>query len=716
LHDILDEGLDELAVSAHGGFLARVVVTVAVSIVFALVLPWRDCAAWAGATIALELIAWFATRRQFLGQPVGWRTRLWHVTALAGGSIAWIVMGAMAWTSGTVEGAVCAILIWLSVIFFAQSNAHQSRAGFVVGGAIPGALMLAVVLFAPHAPHMHYLPVVATLLLCLIFAGEGVMRMVGARRRLDEAQTEMRSSEERYRLLTDNTTDIILRYTLDGVIEFVSPSVGQLGYSPEQIIGRRMDDFGHPDETDYNQQGRELAATVAARDIGERRQFRARKANGDFVWMESSPGPIRDEHGAVIGIMTAYRDITARRAMEEELRAKTLEAEAAAMAKSDFLSNMSHEIRTPLTSIIGFSGLLDTIVGLPDEARTYSSRIATAGQSLLSVVNDILDFSKIEAGHLELDPHPFDPAQMIAETLDLVQAQAQLKGLTLTAELDEALPAAVNADSARLRQVLLNLLGNAIKFTKQGGVTVSVSYQADTGGVLRIEIADTGVGLDQKQAGKLFHRFSQADNSISRQHGGTGLGLAICKSLAELMGGEIGLHSEKDQGSTFWFTIAAPAAELDAHQALDHDEGETMAPARILVVDDVAVNRELVKALLSIFGHQISEASNGAEAVKAALHAPFDLILMDLQMPGMDGISATHAIRTTSAANARTPIVALSANVMANHIDACRKAGMDDHIGKPIDPTELLTKVARWTAGAVHEAQDGAVVSQTATG
>jgi len=705
LQDILDEGLDELAVSAHAGALARVIVTVAAAVVFCLVLPWRNCAIWAAVTIMLEISAWFATRRQFLGHSARWPVRLWHVTSLAAGSIAWIVMGAMAWVSGTVEGAVCAIMMWLSVIFFAQSNAHQSRAGFVVGGAIPGALMLATVLFAPHAPGMRFPPVVATLLLCLIFAGEGVMRMVGARRRLDQAQVEIRSSEARYRLLTDNTTDIIIRYDLNGVIEFVSPSVRQLGYSPEQCVGRRMDDFGHPDDTAYNREGRETAARTDPTAIGERRQFRARKANGDYAWMESSPGPIRDENGVVIGVMTAYRDITVRRAMEEALRAKTIEAEAAALAKSDFLSNMSHEIRTPLTSIIGFSGLMDTIDNLPDEARTYARRIATAGQSLMSVVNDILDFSKIEAGHLELDPHPFDPAQMIAETLDLVQGQAQLKGLSLTVDLDEDLPAAVNADSARLRQVLLNLLNNALKFTARGGVTVSVRHAPEAGGMLRVEVADTGVGLSPEQAAKLFNRFTQADSSTSREHGGTGLGLAICRSLAELMGGEIGLHSEAGVGSTFWFTVAAPPAELEAG-ALDPDEAQAMAPARILVVDDVSVNRELVKALLSIFGHRITEACNGADAVKTALNMPFDLILMDLQMPGMDGIAATHAIRTTSVANARTPIVALSANVMANHIDACRQAGMDDHIGKPIDPGELLSKVAQWTAAADREAAD----------
>ena len=268
----------------------------------------------------------------------------------------------------------------------------------------------------------------------------------------------------------------------------------------------------------------------------------------------------------------------------------------------------------------------------------------------------------------------------------------------------------MSADSARLRQVLLNLLNNAIKFTASGGVSVEVGYldagKAGADGQLRIAVTDTGVGFSPDQADRLFHRFSQADNSISRRHGGTGLGLAICKSLVDLMGGEIGLRSEPGEGSTFWFTVAAPRAELETVPSPDFDEEALARAGRILVVDDVAVNRELVKIMLSVFGHELVEASSGAEAVECALHAPFDLILMDLQMPGMDGISATRAIRATSSANARTPVLALTANVMAIHVAACRDAGMDDHIGKPIDPAELMTKVAHWMSAAYDVPQE----------
>jgi CheY-like chemotaxis protein len=243
---------------------------------------------------------------------------------------------------------------------------------------------------------------------------------------------------------------------------------------------------------------------------------------------------------------------------------------------------------------------------------------------------------------------------------------------------------------------LLNLLTNAIKFTESGGVTVTLAHDATDGGRLKISVTDTGVGIAPDRLHRLFQRFSQADGSISRQYGGTGLGLAICRSLTSLMGGEIGVESTPGLGAEFWFTVSAPACELA--DAADDEAGEFYArPARILIVDDSPVNRELVSVLLSVFGHDLTEATGGAEAVLAAAEQAFDLILMDLQMPGMDGLAATRAIRAASPLNRATPIVALSANILPTHLEACRQVGMNDHIGKPIDTRELLTKVARWT-------------------
>jgi CheY-like chemotaxis protein len=292
------------------------------------------------------------------------------------------------------------------------------------------------------------------------------------------------------------------------------------------------------------------------------------------------------------------------------------------------------------------------------------------------------------------------------ETTQLLAVQATNKGLDWRTEIDPSAPRWVLADSARLRQVMLNLLGNAIKFTAKGGVLVQMGYEAEgpdrLSGRLKVSVIDTGPGVPAERRERLFQRFSQVDGSVSRIHGGTGLGLAICKSLVELMGGEIGVVSEEGRGSTFWFTLPAPIAETTANEtAANLDEIELSRPAHILIVDDLAVNRELVRAMLTPFGHSFEEADNGAEAVRAAIKSEFDLILMDLQMPGMDGFDAARAIRASAVPNRTTPIIALSANVLPAHMLASQAAGMDDHLGKPIVPMALIAKVALW-AGAEH--------------
>jgi CheY-like chemotaxis protein/anti-sigma regulatory factor (Ser/Thr protein kinase) len=335
--------------------------------------------------------------------------------------------------------------------------------------------------------------------------------------------------------------------------------------------------------------------------------------------------------------------------------------------------------------------------GLPQTARTYTGHIQVAGKALLALVNDILDVSRIEAGQVELHIAPCAPRDVIDETLDLVRLQADRKGLDLSLRLDEGLPAWVMADAARLRQVLLNLLSNAVKFTAEGAVTVDAVWTGD--GRLRVRVGDTGPGISQDDQQRLFHRFSQVDGSSNRQFGGAGLGLAISKGLVERMGGQIGLESAEGSGSTFWFDIPAPAAGSAATtMSGSSPDAFSRRPLRILLVDDLAVNRTLVSAMLSPFELQVTLAAGGAEAVAAANREAFDLILMDVQMPGMDGLEATKAIRSVGGASAAAPILALSADVMEQQIAAYRAAGMNDHVAKPINAAELLGKIDRWGA------------------
>ncbi len=492
-------------------------------------------------------------------------------------------------------------------------------------------------------------------------------------------------------------------------MEYVSPAAAHYGYQPQALVGRNVAEL--IDEGERERNAVFLADLAAGRPLpqGADNVWRTHLPSGEVRAFEGATSVLHDDYGRAVGAMSVLRDVTARVALEEELRARRSEAEAANEAKSQFLANMSHEVRTPLTGVVGFARLLAAVDGLPDEARGHIQRISTSAEALLAVVNDVLDFSKLEARQVELDAQAFDAAAFLAETVDLMRLQAEAKGLSLALNGADTLPARLTADSGRVRQVLLNLLTNAVKFTLRGRIDVTASWSA---GMLKLEVADTGPGLEPEDARRLFQRFSQVDASNTRQHGGTGLGLAISKGLAEMMGGQIGLKSTKGRGSVFWFTVKAPQALAETAPAAA-PVGERVAPAvegalRILVVDDVAVNRELVSAILSPFDVALSTAASGAEAVRATLDAAFDLILMDLQMPGMDGLAAARAIRANADLNRATPIIALSANVLPAHVRGSLAAGMNDHIAKPIDPADLLGKIAKWTAGEAEPAPDAA--------
>ena len=379
-------------------------------------------------------------------------------------------------------------------------------------------------------------------------------------------------------------------------------------------------------------------------------------------------------------------------------RAARARAQAASHAKSEFLATMSHEIRTPLNGILGFSSLLGATEALSDEGRRKLDLIAGAGHSLVTLVNDILDFSRLEAGRIQLDPAPISPAALLREATAIVAPDAEAKGLALAVEVEADEAALYALDPSRLRQVLLNLLNNAVKFTPSGRVVARLSVakglESDT---LRVEITDTGIGVTPEQQQRLFQRFSQADGSISRSFGGAGLGLAICKALVGLMDGEIGLVSAAGRGSTFWVNLPARPAEPPP---LDESAVEGAATARVLLVDDHPMNRELGEALLVLAGCHVVVAEDGDEAVRLAAEQDFDIVLMDVHMPRMDGLVATRAIRAMDGARGEIPVIALTADVMPQQIERCRRAGMVDHIAKPIDRDTLYRVVGHWLSRA----------------
>jgi signal transduction histidine kinase len=413
------------------------------------------------------------------------------------------------------------------------------------------------------------------------------------------------------------------------------------------------------------------------------------------------------------GLVSVFRDITVG---ERELARVREAAEAASKAKTRFLAAMSHEIRTPLNAVLGMNGLL-LASPLNDEQRRHAELIRSSGQNLLAIINDILDLSKIEAGRMELEIVDFPLAETIREVVSLLAVRAQAKGLVLELVLPEELPAVVRGDPSRLRQVLFNLIGNGLKFTDAGRVTVALSHRAvapTPGGndtiELRIVVSDTGIGIAPDVLPKLFQRFSQADSSTARRFGGTGLGLAISREIVELMHGRIEVTSQPGRGSRFTVTIRVEPGLLTELPPTETDAPPAEPPARplrILVAEDNGVNQILIKAMLDAQGHFSDIVADGIEAVRQVQAARYDLVLMDIQMPDMDGQAATEAIRALPGAVSRVPIVAMTANAMPEERAAYLAAGMNDHVAKPLSPRLLADVIARVARADAHASGSG---------
>ncbi|MET3666054.1 PAS domain S-box protein [Caulobacter sp. 1776] len=513
-----------------------------------------------------------------------------------------------------------------------------------------------------------------------------VVRDITDRKASDDALAD---SEARYRLLADNASDMITRFDAKSVILFMSPaSEAMLGFRPEQMLGKRVIDFVHPD--DQPAVLAYYAALVAAGPgvAAEPFQFRCRCKDGRWLWVEGQPTLFFDpDTGALTAIQDVVRDISTRKAMEAALEAARAEAETAANVKAEFLSNMSHELRTPLTAVLGFSRLIAEQPELTATTRGFVERVSSAGKALLSTINDILDFSKLEAGQVEIVRQACEPGPLINETLELFSLEADEKGVALRGRGLDELPTWLKLASDRVRQILLNLIGNAVKFTEAGEVVVEAEHHH---GRLRLAVRDSGAGIPAERLDALFKRFSQVDGSSTRRHGGTGLGLAICKGLVEAMGGTIGVESTVGEGSCFWFEIPAPATSPCPAAAAAAEPASDALGCRVLVVDDNTVNRDLASAVLGALSVDLTQADDGAAAVAIAQTRAFDLILMDLRMPVMDGETAARLIREGDGPNRKTPIIAFSAD-FRSRIDPSLFDGV---LGKPLDPGALLQCVA----------------------
>ena len=536
-----------------------------------------------------------------------------------------------------------------------------------------------------------------------------------------ERTADLQRNEQRMRALLDTARVGIFVVNGDGVITHANRYMGELfGRSPEQLLGSEYVSLIAPEEREV---GREkmlqlMRSQINAVDL-DRRYWRP---DGSQFWGHLNGIRLTEQPGGDSNLIGVIADIDERKRVQDELegyrqhlealvaeRTEDLRlakeaAEAANRAKSTFLANMSHELRTPMNGILGMLALARRRMSDPTGSEQLD-KAQIAARRLLTVLNDILDLSKIEAERVDLDRQPLQLGPLLDSVTQLQAPQARDKGLRFAVDIAPDLASRpLLGDSLRLSQILLNLTGNAIKFTQQGAVTVRVTRsdeQAETL-TLRVDVCDTGIGIPQAVQARLFTSFEQGDNSTTRQYGGTGLGLAICKRLVELMQGEIGVRSEEQQGACFWFTVqlgkgrALPAAgesatETHAETLLwRHHSGQ-----RVLLVEDEPLNAEITSTLLRIFGLQVSLAENGEQAVAHAGREDYDLILMDIQMPVMNGLEASRAIRQ-GPRNRQTPILALTANAYEEDRQRCLEAGMNAHLAKPVIPESLAQLLLAW--------------------
>ena len=521
---------------------------------------------------------------------------------------------------------------------------------------------------------------------------------------LNETNAELRESEERYRGLVESQDDLIVRRSAEGTLSFVNDAFcAEFGVTLQDVAGTDFRPAVHGDDADVAEKAH---ARLGVPPYRVRYDERVQTDHG-WRWIAWEDYAIRDDRGQIREIQSVGRDITDRKQAEAELQVAREKAEAANQAKSSFLATMSHEIRTPMNGVLGMARLLlDT--RLTAEQQNYAQAVRDSGEALLSIINDILDYSKIEAGRLELEKQELDLYATVERVAELLAPRADPKHVEIESFVGGAVPNALIGDQGRLRQVLLNLAGNAVKFTESGGIALSVELadEDDERVKLRFAVTDTGIGIPEHAQAKLFQEFTQVDSSTTRRYGGTGLGLAISKRIVQHMGGEVGLESEPGVGSTFWFTAWLDKQAEPQSAWLEALDLEGLSG---LVADDNAISRRMTENRLLAAGVRTERAGNGAGALallrKAANEGrPYDVALLDLSLPDRSGEQLVTIIKA-DAGLAKTRLVVMLAAAERGRVDALRRAGYDGYLIKPIRLEALLRRIAVVTGRYDEEAR-----------
>jgi PAS domain S-box-containing protein len=530
------------------------------------------------------------------------------------------------------------------------------------------------------------------------------LRVSGSIHEIDRqkaAEDALREVQARFERAIDGTQDGLWEVDMTLGKMWLSPRLHELlGYQAGELSDRHdvLRQLVHPDDVASSD-----AAVRRPAEHGEAIEFevRMRRKTGEYRWFRLRGSPSSNGALPVTRVSGSMQDVTDARCAQDALVRASDEAKSANQAKSAFLANMSHEIRTPMNGIVGMTTLLlDTQLDITQ--RDYADTIRSSSQSLLTVINDILDFSKIEAGKLDIESIEMDVRGVVEEAVSTLEFQAQSKGLKLTVDVHADVPRRSTGDPQRIRQCLLNLLGNAIKFTHSGQVDVSASVASARDGraFVRFEVRDSGIGIARESVKSLFQPFVQADSSTTRHFGGTGLGLSIVRGLVEIMGGQVGAHSQPGRGSTFWFVL--PTMEVSAstprpeRPATDVHWAARRFHGKVLLVEDNVVNQKVAQRFLERLGCEVVLAENGEQGVRAWERGTFDVVFMDIQMPVMDGYSATRHIRQQERIGQHTPIVALTANAMTGQLERCLEAGMDGLLTKPIALDRLREVLERF--------------------